>query len=94
MPARVALDIQKDGWILRNDVIWYKPNHMPASVKDRLTNTYEHLFHFVKSKKYYYNLDCIRIPHKTSAKSGSNQDKATTNKTAFNFEEQYGSKQR
>lgn len=93
MPARVALDLQKDGWILRNDVIWYKPNHMPASVKDRLTNTYEHLFHFVKSRKYYYNLDCIRIPHKTAVKSGSNQDKATTNKMAFNFEEQYGGKQ-
>jgi len=69
IPVRVAVDLQKDGWILRNDVIWYKPNHMPASVKDRLTNTYEHLFHFVKTKKYYFNLDCIRIPHKTCPSS-------------------------
>jgi DNA modification methylase len=69
IPARVALALQKDGWILRNDVIWYKPNHMPSSVKDRLTNTYEHLFHFVKSKKYYYDLDSIRIPHKTGPAS-------------------------
>jgi len=38
---------------------------MPSSVKDRLRNTYEHIFHFVKSKKYYYNLDAIREPHRT-----------------------------
>jgi len=69
IPARVAMALQKDGWLLRNDIIWYKPNHMPSSVKDRLTNTYEHLFHFVKNKKYYYDLDSIRIPHKTGPAS-------------------------
>jgi DNA modification methylase len=69
IPARIALALQKDGWILRNDVIWYKPNHLPASVKDRLTNTYEHLFHFVKSKKYFYDLDAIRVPHKSGPTS-------------------------
>lgn len=53
------------GWILRNAIIWKKPNHMPSSVKDRLTNSYEFLFHFVKSEKYYYDLDSIRVPHKT-----------------------------
>jgi len=62
MPARVAIALQNDGWILRNDIIWYKPNHMPSSVKDRLTNSYEHIFHFVKSKRYYYDLDAIRVP--------------------------------
>jgi len=45
---------------------WYKPNHMPSSVKDRLTNTWEHLFHFVKNRRYYYDLDAIRKPHKIS----------------------------
>jgi len=69
IPARIALALQKDGWILRNDIIWFKPNHMPSSVKDRLTNTYEHIFHFVKSKKYYYDLDSIRVPHKTGPAS-------------------------
>jgi len=64
IPWRVALSLIDDKWILRNDIIWHKPNGMPASVKDRLTNTYEHVFHFVKSKKYYYNLDAIRVPHK------------------------------
>jgi DNA modification methylase len=63
IPWRIALSLTDDGWILRNDLIWNKPNAMPSSVKDRLTNTYEHVFHFVKSKRYYYNLDAIREPH-------------------------------
>ena len=63
LPYRLALALVNDGWILRNDIIWYKPNHMPESVKDRLTRSYEHIFHFVKSRKYYYNLDLIREPH-------------------------------
>jgi len=49
MPSRVAIALQEDGWILRNDIIWNKPNPMPSSVKDRLNTTYEHIFHFVKS---------------------------------------------
>lgn len=65
IPWRVALALVDDGWILRNDIIWHKPNAMPSSVKDRLSNTYEHIFHFVKSKKYYYDLDAIREPSKT-----------------------------
>jgi len=64
IPWRVAFALVDDGWILRNAVIWYKPSHMPESVKDRLTRTYEYVFHFVKSKKYFYNLDNIREPHK------------------------------
>lgn len=60
IPWRVAIALQEDAWILRNDIIWSKPNHMPSSVKDRLTNAYEHIFHFVKSRKYYYDLDAIR----------------------------------
>jgi len=67
IPWRLAFALMDDGWILRNDIIWYKPNHMPSSVKDRLTQTYEHIFHFVKSRKYYYNLDAIREPHKTES---------------------------
>jgi len=64
IPWRIALRLIDDGWTLRNDIIWRKPNAMPSSVKDRLTNTYEHIFHFVKSRKYYYNLDAIREPHR------------------------------
>jgi len=65
IPWRVAFALIDDGWILRNAVIWHKPNAMPSSVKDRLAQTYEYIFHFVKSKRYYYNLDNIREPHRT-----------------------------
>ena len=68
IPWRVALGLIDRGWILRNDICWYRRNAMPASVKDRLSNTYEHIFHFVKSRNYYYNLDAIRIPHKLAPK--------------------------
>lgn len=64
IPWRVAIALQNDGWILRNDIIWHKINSMPSSVKDRLNNTFEHVFHFVKARKYYYDLDAIREPHK------------------------------
>jgi DNA modification methylase len=67
IPERVALAMVSDGWILRNKIIWHKPNPMPSSVKDRLGNTWEYLFHFVKRQKYYYNLDAIREPHKTAS---------------------------
>jgi len=67
IPSRVAIALQEDGWILRNDIVWYKPNHMPSSGKDRLTCSWEHVFHFVKSRKYFYDLDAIRKPHKLDA---------------------------
>ena len=57
MPARVAIALQHDGWILRNDIIWHKPNHMPSSVKDRLTCAYEHVFLFVKNNEAIYWVD-------------------------------------
>jgi len=60
MPWRTAAALQHDGWILRNDIIWYKPNHMPSSVKDRLTNAYEHVFLLAKARRYYFDLDAIR----------------------------------
>jgi DNA modification methylase len=66
IPFRTAIALQADGWILRNDICWFKPNCLPSSVKDRLTCRWEHLFHFVKQRKYYYNLDAIREPLKAS----------------------------
>jgi len=62
IPWRVAIALQHDAWILRNDIIWHKPNHMPSSVKDRLTVSYEHVFLFVKQRRYYFDLDAIRQP--------------------------------
>jgi len=61
IPHRVAIAMQEDGWCLRNTVIWHKPNAMPASIKDRLNNVHEYMFHFVKSRRYYYDLDSIRV---------------------------------
>jgi DNA modification methylase len=60
IPWRVAFALQSDGWYLRNDIIWQKPNCMPSSVKDRFTCSYEHIFLFAKSKKYYFDADAAR----------------------------------
>jgi len=68
IPSRVAIALQEDGWILRNTIIWYKPNHMPHPVKDRLVSAYEPVYMFVKNNKYYFDLDSIRKPHKWADK--------------------------
>lgn len=60
IPWRVAFALQDDGWILRNDIIWAKPNGMPESVTDRLTTKHEHLFMFSKSPRYWFDVDPIR----------------------------------
>lgn len=70
IPARFAIEMQKRGWILRADIIWCKPNRIPASVGDRVNNTYEHVFHFVRSKKYYFDIDSIKI----KGKNGNNKN--------------------
>lgn len=54
IPSRFAIEMCNRGWILRNEIIWHKPNAMPQSVRDRFTVDYEKLFFFVKSKKYYF----------------------------------------
>jgi DNA modification methylase len=62
IPARVALALQADGWILRNAIVWDKPNAMPDSVKDRLTTSYEMLYLFSKQTRYYYDAAAIAEP--------------------------------
>lgn len=59
IPWRVAFALQDDGWILRSDIIWAKPNPMPSPVNDRPTNAHEYLFLLTKSPRYYYNGDAI-----------------------------------
>jgi DNA modification methylase len=56
----LALECQRDGWYLRNDIIWYKPNCQPESVKDRFTVAHEYLFLFSKSERYYFNQNAIK----------------------------------
>ena len=65
IPWRVALSLQDDGWILRSDIIWHKPNAMPSSVKTRPTTDHEYIFFFTKAKDYFYDADAIREPHVT-----------------------------
>lgn len=60
IPWRVAFALQDDGWILRNEIIWSKPNAMPESVTDRLSSRHEHLFMLTKSRRYWFDLDPIR----------------------------------
>lgn len=62
IPARVALALQADGWWLRSDIIWHKPNPMPESVTDRPTCAHEHVFLLTKSARYFYDADAIREP--------------------------------
>jgi DNA modification methylase len=63
IPWRVALALQADGWYLRSDIIWNKPNPMPESVTDRPTRSHEYMFLLSKSSSYYYDADAIREPH-------------------------------
>ncbi len=65
MPWRVALALQDDGWLLRSDIIWHKPNAMPSSVKSRPTTDHEYVFLLTRSSDYYYDADAIREPHVT-----------------------------
>jgi len=60
MPWRVALALQADGWILRQDIIWHKPNPMPESCTDRCTKAHEYIFLLSKQAKYYYDNEAIK----------------------------------
>jgi DNA modification methylase len=66
IPSRFSIEMQNRGWILRNVIIWHKPNCMPSSIKDRFTVDFEYLFFFVKSKKYWFETQYE--PHKTQEK--------------------------
>lgn len=63
VPWRVALALQEDGWWLRNAIIWHKANHLPHPVRDRMVCAYEFIFLLSKSKRYFFDLDAIRVPH-------------------------------
>lgn len=62
MPWRLAFALQADGWYLRSDIIWHKPNPMPESVTDRPTKSHEYIFLLSKSEQYFYDADAIRTP--------------------------------
>ena len=62
IPNRIAIALQDDGWWIRSEIIWHKPNPMPESTKDRPTSAHEKIWLITKSKKYYYDADAIREP--------------------------------
>jgi site-specific DNA-methyltransferase (adenine-specific) len=62
IPWRVALALQADGWYLRQDIIWHKPNPMPESVRDRCTKAHEYIFMFSKKPKYFFDCEAIKEP--------------------------------
>ncbi len=65
IPERLAWSLIQSGWILRNKIVWYKPNAMPSSVTDRFSNRWEYIFLFSKSQRYYFDLDAVREAHTT-----------------------------
>ena len=64
IPWMLAFALRADGWYLRQDIIWHKPNPMPESVRDRCTKAHEYIFLLSKSKQYYYNNEAIKEPAK------------------------------
>lgn len=70
-PERLLLALNADGWMVRNKVVWAKPNPMPASVKDRLATTWEPMFLLTRTKHYLFDLDAIRVPARSTLKSPS-----------------------
>jgi DNA modification methylase/transposase len=71
IPWRVAFALQADGWYLRSDVVWAKPNPMPESVRDRPTRSHEYVFLFSKSERYHYDAAAVREPAVSAHGSGN-----------------------
>lgn len=67
VPQRIAIALQEQGWYVRSDIIWAKPNPMPESVKDRPTKSHEYIFMLTKCEKYFYDIDTVRQPHKENS---------------------------
>jgi DNA modification methylase len=79
IPWRVALALQADGWWLRQDIIWHKPNPMPESVEDRCTKAHEYIFLLSKKSHYYYDHEAIKEPaHNWGTRDRSEMREGTT----------------
>lgn len=74
IPWRIAFALQADGWFLRSDIVWQKPNPMPGSYKDRPTSSHEYIFLLSKKARYYYNFQSIMEPCKESSLKRLSQD--------------------
>lgn len=81
IPWMLAFALRADGWYLRQDIIWHKPNPMPESVQDRCTKAHEYIFLLSKSQKYYYDIDAIKEEAHTTDASDRNRDESRLNNT-------------
>lgn len=72
MPWRVAFALRDDGWYLRQDIIWHKPNPMPESVRDRCTTAHEYIFLLSKSERYFYDFESMQEPASGTANARGN----------------------
>jgi len=83
IPWMLAFALREDGWFLRSDIVWQKPNPMPSSVSDRCTSSHEYIFMLSKRQKYYFDADAIKEPCVTQTKNTSkkrNDNKGRTDK--------------
>lgn len=86
VPWRLAFALQADGWYVRSDIIWYKPNVLPESVKDRPSRSHEHIFLLTKDEKYFYDYESAREPihaGKNNGKKRNGRDVWQINTEAF-----------
>jgi len=83
VPWKVAFALQKDGWYLRSDIIWYKPNCQPESVRDRPTMSHEYIFLLSKSEKYYYDYESIKETSKLTRKKRNKRTVWSVNTEPF-----------
>lgn len=81
IPWMLAFSLRADGWYLRQDIIWHKPNPMPESVQDRCTKAHEYIFLLSKSPKYYYDIDSIKEEATSTDESNRNRDETKLNNT-------------
>ncbi|HEX8950083.1 MAG TPA: site-specific DNA-methyltransferase [Dissulfurispiraceae bacterium] len=87
IPWMVAFALRADGWYLRSDIIWNKPNPMPESVKDRPTKAHEYIFLFSKSERYYYDAEAIKEPCVQDEMANGFRGGAYCNNETFNNSE-------
>jgi site-specific DNA-methyltransferase (adenine-specific) len=81
IPWRVAFALQADGWYLRQDIIWHKPNPMPESVNDRCTKAHEYIFLLSKKERYFYDRESIREPIKPTTDGKSSVRRSGNSRT-------------
>ena len=83
IPWRVAFALQADGWWLRSDIIWHKPNPMPESVRDRPTKSHEYMFLLSKSKRYYWDQEAVREPNANPSRTNYTSGRGRIDGDAF-----------